>query len=55
MKTDGLAGAKSALDLVAAQIAARDGRKFETDGMRRAMNFCAATVMGEVFADIGDD
>jgi hypothetical protein len=55
LKTDGLAGAKSALDLVAAQIAARDGRKFETDGMRRAMDFCAATVMGEIFADISDD
>ncbi|MGQ7935457.1 hypothetical protein [Paraburkholderia sp. D1E] len=51
LKTDGLAGAKSALDLVAA----RDGRKFETDGMRRAMNFSHATALAEVFLDVCDE
>ena len=55
LKTDGLVGAKSALELVAAQIAARDGRKFETDGMRRAINFSHATALAEVFLCVCDD
>lgn len=49
LKQDGFQGAETALQLVAAQVAARDGREFQTHGMQQATIFYHAMAVTRPF------
>jgi hypothetical protein len=55
LKQDGFQGAETALQLVAAQVAARDGREFQTHGMQQATMFYHAMAVIGPFEELCDE
>jgi hypothetical protein len=55
LRQDGFQGAETALQVVAAQVAIRDGREFQTHGMQQATIFYHATAVTPPFEELCDE